>query len=57
MITLICLGISLMALLVALGEIENERLARDRHVAMWTARHGQIPEGLGGTPWTRRQAS
>jgi len=57
MIVMICLGISLLALIIAFAELEHERTQRERHAAMWIALNGQIPEALGGTPWTRRQAA
>ena len=44
MITLVCLGISLIALIIALGELE--RIDEER----------AIQERLGDTPWTRKQA-
>jgi len=53
--TLICLGTSLIALIAALCELENERAQRDRQAQLWQDQHGLLPEGLGGTPWTRKQ--
>lgn len=56
MISLICLGSSLLALVFALCELHDQRVRHHLEVLHWEAQVGCIPEQLGGTPWTRRQA-
>jgi hypothetical protein len=52
MIPLICLGVSLLALIIALGEIEHQRDKRAREMEQWRAR-GAVVAGL---QFSRRQA-